>query len=112
MAFFRQDPIGAPLTFSGTMHLVLAGVTSLSTILAIFFGNPGFGRMDALKALRPFSISCGFLVLTTGGLTAAGTALLPNIFGILERSTIGSFMLWLLVVSWSMLRYGSKKPSF
>lgn len=111
MVFFRQDPIGAPLTFTGTVHLILAGVTSLSTILVIFFGAAGFSRMDAPKALRPFSIACGILVLATGGLTAAGTALFPYIFGILERTTIGIFMLWLLVNNWSMLRHGSKKPA-
>jgi len=41
-------------------------------------------------------------VVVTGGLTAAGTSLFPHIFGILERMTIGAFMLWLLVISWRL----------
>jgi len=103
-SFFRQDPTNAPLTISGTIHLVLAGIASLSTILAIFSSAAGFGRLTAYRRLKPFSLVMGSLVLVTGGLTAAGASLFPNFFGILERLTIGSFMLWLLVISWHLLR--------
>lgn len=104
MAFFRQDPIGAPATFSGTMHLALAAVASLSTILAIFFGAAGLGRMEETRSLRLFSRLMGLAVVVTGGLAAAGTSLFPQVFGILERLTIGAFMLWLMVISRRLMR--------
>ena len=104
MKFFRQDPIGEPLTFTGTMHLILAGVTSLGTIFAIFFAAAGFRKLPYGGALRVFSLVMGTIVLLSGGLTAVGTTQLPAIFGILERTTIGSFMLWLLVISANFLK--------
>jgi hypothetical membrane protein len=104
MKFFRQDPISEPLTFTGTMHLILAGVTSLGTIFAIFFAAAGFHKLPFGAGLRVFSLVMGFIVLVSGGLTAAGTTQLPAIFGILERTTIGAFMLWLLVISVTLLR--------
>jgi hypothetical protein len=105
MKFFRQDPIGEPLTFTGSMHLVLAGVTSLGTIFAIFFAAAGFHKLPYVSGLRVFSLVMGAIVLISGGLTAAGTTQLPAIFGILERTTIGSFMLWLLVISINLLKH-------
>jgi hypothetical membrane protein len=104
MGTFRQDPIGAPLTFSGLMHLVLAGVASLGTIFAIFLASFGFRKLDYAAGLSKFSLVMGILVLISGGLTAAGTTQFPAIFGILERITIGSFMLWLLVLSMVLLK--------
>jgi len=104
MAFFRQDPIGAPATFTGTMHLALAAVASLSTILAIFFGASGLGRMEETRSLRLFSRLMGLAVVVTGGLAAAGTNLFPQVFGILERLTIGAFMLWLMIISRRLMR--------
>jgi hypothetical membrane protein len=104
MKFFRQDPIGEPLTFTGTMHLILAGVTSLGTIFAIFFAAAGFRKLPYGTGLRVFSLVMGAIVLVSGGLTAVGTTQLPAIFGILERTTIGSFMLWLLVISMNLLK--------
>jgi hypothetical membrane protein len=104
MKFFRQDPIGEPLTFTGTMHLILAGITSLGTIFAIFFAAAGFRKLPYAGSLRVFSLVMGTIVLLSGGLTAAGTTQLPAVFGILERTTIGAFMLWLLVVSINLLK--------
>ncbi len=104
MAFFRQDPVGSPLTFTGLMHLILAGVASLGTIFAIFLGASGFRQLDSAKGLPVFSLIMGMLVFISGGLTAAGVTQFPAVFGILERITIGSFMLWLLVTSALLLR--------
>lgn len=104
MKFFRQDPIGAALTFTGTMHLVLAGVTSLGTIFAIFLAAAGLRQLENTGALRTFSLVMGAIVLVSGGLTAVGTTRFLAIFGILERTTIGSFMFWLLVTSVTLLR--------
>jgi hypothetical protein len=86
------------------MHLILAGVTSLGTIIAIFFAAAGFRKLPHAGGLRVFSLVMGVIVLVSGGLTAAGTTQLPAIFGILERTTIGAFMLWLLVISLSLLK--------
>jgi hypothetical membrane protein len=99
MGLFRQDPIDAALTFTGSMHLILAGAASLSTILAIFLAAAGFQRLEYAASLSRFSLVLGIIVLVSGGFTAAGTTQFPSIFGMLERITIGSFMLWLLVCS-------------
>jgi hypothetical membrane protein len=111
MKFFRQDPIGEPLTFTGFMHLILAALTSLGTIFAIFLSASGFRKLENTRGLRTFALVMGVIVLISGGLTAVGTTQLPAVFGILERITIGSFMLWLLVISIALLYQDSKHTS-
>ena len=41
--FFPQDPIGSPATTTGNMHIILASLSSLTTMLAMFSSACGPG---------------------------------------------------------------------
>ena len=94
--FFPMDPRGASATTIGIIHLILAGLLSLGTILATLLVGLWLIKQPDHKRAGIFSlIACAVIVLT-GGLAAAAAATVSPIMGLLQRLTIGTFMLWVL----------------
>lgn len=98
MLIFSQDKIGAPLSLAGQLHLAAAGLTSLTTLLAVAFSVIGFKKLGYKQATN-MSLLLGVLILITGPLTAIATTVLPEYFGLFERITIGIFLAWVILVS-------------
>lgn len=101
---FPQDPGGTPATFAGTMHLVMAGVASLGTMVAIGFLAFWFRNFSALKHYVPYSWISVTIIFISGGLSVAAMANYHPLFGLIERITIGTFILWLFVISRRMFQ--------
>lgn len=101
---FPQDPGGTPATFAGTMHLVMAGVASLGTMVAIVFLAFWFRNFSALKHYVIYSLICVTIIFISGGLSATAMANQHPLFGLIERVTIGTFILWLFVISRRMIQ--------
>jgi len=101
---FPQDPGGTPATFAGTMHLVMAGVASLGTMVAIVFLAFWFRNFSALKHYVTYSLISVTIIFISGGLSVAAMANYHPLFGLIERVTIGTFILWLFVISRRMLQ--------
>lgn len=99
MFFFSQDPRGATVTVGGIIHIILAGIMSLLTILTIFFAGFSFGGEPKLQGLKIYSVFSGLFIIVSGGLTAVVTANGSTYMGVYERLTIGTFILWVLVLS-------------
>lgn len=104
MFFFRQDPRGTIPTFTGTMHLVLAGIMSPLTVVLILLGGLSLGSLRGFSGYRTYSIVSFAVCLVSGLATAVSTARGFLYMGLLERITIGSFIIWLLVTGIMMLR--------
>lgn len=96
--FFPQDPIGAKLTFKGLVHFILAGASSILTMAIVFTSTYAF------KFIKKFSMVMGFMIVISGFFTVYAATNLPAIFGIFERITIGSYMLWLFTVSITLVK--------
>tara|TARA_R110002020_G_scaffold14227_2_gene50468 strand:+ start:988 stop:1569 length:582 start_codon:yes stop_codon:yes gene_type:complete len=94
MLIFPMDAIGAPMRATGMVHLMLAGVASLTSLVAIAGGMRHFSRRRERRRAWISALALGF-VLVTGVLTAAGTAAGWPIAGLLERLTIGGFLVWI-----------------
>ena len=77
------------------MHLILAGISSVLTIAIVFVGAFAFKDIN----LFIFSLVSGTLIFISGIFTAVGAARKLKFFGLLERITIGSYMIWLFVAS-------------
>lgn len=97
MAPFAMDPVGAPATFTGMMHWVLAGLVSLLTIVAVLLCGLGFRRRPGAAGFGLLSVVIAAVIFVTGGGAAAGTGLHLSFFGVLERLTIGSFEVWVFL---------------
>ena len=96
MWLFPQDPIGPAPTDAGIVHIVLAGLASLATMAAIAGG--GFAsRADGSGSMARFSFACLVLVFVSGLATAVAMPAGWPFMGLLERITIGTFEVWLLV---------------
>jgi len=97
--FFPMDPRGAPPTVRGRVHLALAGVISLSTILAILFGAIWLGNQQGLSGAATYSFVTLAVVIASGVGAAVATARGSRYLGVWERITIGGFLQWLFVIS-------------
>ncbi|WP_438447169.1 DUF998 domain-containing protein [Gorillibacterium sp. sgz5001074] len=98
MYFFPQDPRHTEATLAGTVHLILAGILSPLTILAVLFLGLGVRRP---RAMRFYSYGSCLFILLTGGYTALHID--SPYMGLYERFTILGFILWLIVYSGSRL---------
>lgn len=96
--FFPQDPVGALLTSTGTMHIVLAGLSSLTTMLSMLFIGLWFRHQSGWGKTALYSFVSLGIVLVFGGLAAYTGANRSPILGIMERITIGGFLQWLFFV--------------
>ncbi|HEX2911534.1 MAG TPA: DUF998 domain-containing protein [Chloroflexia bacterium] len=98
VVFFPQDPGGAPVTFNGTMHIVLSGINSLTTMLTILLIGFWFKSSTRLRRYSLYSFISVGVILVFGGLAAASLASKSSLLGLLERITIGGFIQWLFVI--------------
>lgn len=101
--FFPED-LTAPISgLTNTMHIILAFVTVFSWMVMLGFAATAFG-----KWFRIYSIGTLVSVLLFGALTGPQMAALvagqPTPWlGITERTNIYSFMLWVVVLSVTLL---------
>jgi hypothetical membrane protein len=97
--FFPMDPRGTEATLPGTIHLILAGVLSLLTILTILFTGFGFKDFPLLANLKLYSLITAIVVVASGGMAAFGASTESAYMGLFERITIGAFLQWIFVVA-------------
>ena len=101
---FPQDPGGIPTTFAGTMHIVMASVASLGTMVAVLMLGLWFRNTAELKRYSTYSLSSVAIIFVSGGLTAVAMANNYPFFGLLERITIGTFIVWIFITGLKMFQ--------
>jgi hypothetical protein len=102
--FFPQDLPGAEPTFAGTMHLAVTVLIVPFTILTPLLIGFGLRKDKAWKTLGNFSLICGILIITFGGLTGFFFAKGLPYFGLVERINIGTLQIWTFVMSYKLLK--------
>jgi Protein of unknown function (DUF998) len=100
--FFPQDPIGSPATAIGNMHIVLASLSSLTTMLAMLLVGLWFRVIPALRSYGLYSFISLGVVFISGGVAASTIAYPGPVNGLIERVTIFGFIQWLFVVALKM----------
>ena len=105
---FPQDPLGAPSTFPGTMHLVLVGVSVPLIISAILLIGFGLDRtVPRWRHFRLYSIVTVLLMFVGGGvLTPISMAGDVELLGIAERITQVAYLTWFTLLSIQAYRLG------
>ena len=100
--FFPQDPIGSAATSTGSMHILLASLSSLTTMATMFLLALWFRVIPTLRRYALYSSISLTIVAMYGGL-AAWTITHPGpVNGLIERITIFGFIQWLLVIALKM----------
>jgi|SRR5690242_6690511 uncharacterized protein DUF998 len=90
-------------TLTDILHIVWTAVTVLLFMLEIGFGAAAFGKRFRVYSFATMVILVAFGILT--GLDAPGvSANLPTpLIGVWERIQIGAFMLWIIVLAFTLL---------
>ena len=101
---FPQELGGTATTFAGTMHFVMAGVASLGTMVAVLLLAFWFRNMPGLNGYFAYSVISVAIIFGSGGLTAAALANHSTLFGLIERITIFTFVLWMYVIARKMVQ--------
>lgn len=98
MGIFPQESRTAELTIAGIMHFVGAGVAAITTMLATILSWINYKKDDKTKSYAIYSLITFIAIFVSGGsnpiLMANGV---DSFFGLIERITIGSFIIWLCV---------------
>jgi hypothetical membrane protein len=97
--FFPQDPGGPPVTVTGMVHVVLAGVLSLGTMLAMLCTGLWLRHLPDQRAAWIYSLISLAVVFISGGLGAAAIASRSPYLGLVERATIGAFVQWAFAIA-------------
>jgi len=104
---FPQDPIGAPSTFPGTMHLVLVGVSVPLIVSAILLIGFGLDRsVPRWRRFRLYSVVTVLLMLAGGVLTPISIAGDVELLGVAERVTQVAYLTWFTLFSIQAYRLG------
>jgi Protein of unknown function (DUF998) len=101
---FPEPAEGSPINSTGAMHIILAGLSSVTTMLTILLLGFWFRANRTLRGFGTYSFLSVLVVLISGGFAAASIAANSPIGGLVERITIGGFMQWLLVVAIKLYR--------
>lgn len=102
MFVFPQDTPGTSVSTGGAVHIVLAAMMSLLTMLAIFLIGRADGRFPRRRNAALYSYITLAVVFVSGGLTVASIAEHWSYGGLFERCTIGMFELWVFVQAWRL----------
>jgi hypothetical protein len=99
--FFPQDPGGAQaaVTTTGTMHIAVASVSAILSMLALLSAALWFRKQPELKGYTVYSLVTLAVMFVSGGVGAAVAASGGSpLFGLIERITIGALIQWLFFV--------------
>ena len=100
-AVFPQHPWGSPVTFSGMMHMLISGVISILTIIAVLL-LAGWSRGSNLPAwFRGFSLVTVGVTMMTASIFVATVS--TPIMGLTER--IGAVPMFLWIITFGSLIY-------
>ncbi len=95
---FPQEPRDATVTISGIMHLISAGISAVTTMLTAILTYVCYIKNKDTKPYAIYSIITFIIIFIFG---ATGPMMISTgidgIFGVVERITIGAFMIWLIV---------------
>jgi hypothetical membrane protein len=98
---FPQDPIGAPMTTPGTLHLVFVGLSALCIVAAILL--IGYG-VDASafhwRGFRLYSLLSLAVMLSSGACTPLLIANNIPLLGVVERMTQLAYLQWFVVFAY------------
>ncbi len=101
---FTQDTRGVPATLYGTLHIILSGITAALTIISIILVGLSFKKYTSMKLFSKYSYITSILIFLSGGASAASFANSGTYGGLFERITIFLFMIWVITLSYIILK--------
>jgi hypothetical protein len=103
-AIFPMNARGTERTLTDTMHLAMGGASSLFIISAIVCGAAAFGRIFRLYSAATVLVMLAFGYLMSIDVPRVATNLPTPYLGITERTMMAAWLLWMAVLSMTLLR--------
>jgi len=100
---FPMDPMGAPATFAGIAHIVVAALLLFSTIAAMVYAVIGWLDLPEARGAALGTIGLLAIVLVFGALAALAATQGWPLLGLYQRITIGGYLVWLVAVAAALL---------
>ena len=109
-ARFPMDPVDAPITFDGGMHLVLVSISAVAAIAAVLLAALGWRRVQGTRGLGVFSFAMLAAMVASGVISGyVGANGGPGI-GVWQRINTGAFGLWQVATALFLLQRGAMLP--
>jgi hypothetical protein len=99
-AVFPQDPIGAPATFPGKMHIILVGALSVMSMSATLLLGLWSRQVDVPAGYGAYTLASLSVMLLTGLIAVATGG--SRWMGLTERLTVGAVLQWNLITAWRL----------
>ena len=110
-SIFPMDPVGAKATVTGSMHLILVGIT----VLAIFILMPvlgiGFHQLYAWRYFAIFTLVALAVIVISGISSPIVIGRGIEVMGLTERITAYTFYAWLFALAYLLIREHTYVPS-
>jgi len=98
-ALFPLSPDKTTLNFQNTMHIIIAGITALFSVIFLFLLGIGFLKKEKLIRLGEITLIVAILMVIFGVLNPISIALDLNILGLAERGVIFSLEAFIFFLS-------------
>jgi len=99
MAPFPMDPIGAPVTLPGGIHIALAGLASIASMIAIGMSALALRAAPSARKYAGLALLALAVVFITGLVAASAAVAGWPLMGLFERITIGAFLVWMTALA-------------
>jgi hypothetical protein len=106
MNVYPMDPIGTPLTDAGRVHIWLAAIASVASMLAVLVVALPLRRDPQWRRFGGYALISMIVILASGAFAALAAARASPVMGLWERVTIGAFLQWVLVLALLLLARG------
>lgn len=105
---FPQDPIHAPMTLPGIMHMVIVAISALITIVSPLLIGFGICQNEGWENFKLYSIISVLIIFITGGLTPFIILKEIPLMGLIQRIAIGAYFQWFIVLSIKFYKYKNR----
>jgi hypothetical membrane protein len=99
LAFFPDNPVGTPVTPSGRIHLLLAGIAFAAVAIGTFLTSHRIGGDPAWLSVRRPLLVVSSLAIVAGTLAILSIRRPHADFGLYERIFLGLEILWMVLAS-------------
>lgn len=103
-SIFPMDPVGAESTFPGAMHLILVGITVISTFVLMPLLGIGLSRLYEWRFFLTFTLVCLGIIIISGISSPVVIGRGIEVMGLTERITGYSFYVWMFALAVLLIR--------
>lgn len=113
-SIFPMDPVGAESTFPGVMHLILVGITVVSTFILMPLLGLGLYWFYGWKHFVIFTFLCLAVIIISGVTSPIVISKGIEVMGLTERITGYTFYIWMFVLAYMLIKEQSAQmlPDF